>query len=184
MIEQAKKEMSPHQNISKAAEILQEKRDFIYAVIRSNGCEQETEDIFQNIFLSLATTPIPEHIENVNSYLYRTVINDIIDISRKTNAYRGKLDRFRRQCLKHYSTDFIQTIIIKEEFSEILCIVETKFPSYLRVPFCMRYKQEYTITEISQKLGVKKNVVSVYLSDGLRMLREIIGIERGYENCF
>jgi RNA polymerase sigma factor (sigma-70 family) len=171
-------------NAHAAAEILREKKNFIYAIIRANRCEQDAEDIYQNLFLSLVATPIPEHIECVDGYLYRAVINDIKDICRKKKAHQTQLHKFIRRCSKHYSDDFLQTIIIKEEFLKIFYIVETKLPPHLRVPFRMRYKQECTITEISQTLGVKENVVRVYLSYGLKKIRELIKVEYGCESCF
>jgi len=165
-------------NVALAARVVEEKKNFIYTVVRANKCEEEAEDILQHLFLSLALKPIPNGIDGVESYLYRAIINDIIDIRRKKAVHQNVINRF----LKHIQVEnnsITGELIIKEEVERIFYLVETRLPPYLYTPFHLRYKQEYTISEIAEKLRVSKNVVRVYLSTALKRIRKILEMESG-----
>ncbi len=165
-------------NVALAARVVEEKRNFIYTIVRANKCEEEAEDILQHLFLSLALKPIPDGSDGVESYLYRAIINDIIDIRRKKAAHQNVISHFLRH-VQVENNSITNELIIKEEVERIFCLIETKLPPYLYTPFHLRYKQEYTVSEIAEKLRVNKNVVRVYLSTALKRIREILEMEKG-----
>lgn len=161
-------------NVRIAAKILKKKTGFLHAIIRANRREQDAEDILHNVFLSLITIPALEHIKCIDSYLCRIVINDVIDIRRKSEAYGTALREFLAYRQSRITNDFIRTIITKDEFMWIFHLAETNLPPYLLVPFSMRYKHECGIADISKKTGIAKNVIRVYLSTALKRMREVV----------
>ena len=166
-------EENQFENLKLAARILDEKECFLRAIIQANGCGQNADDILHDIFLSLVTKPVPKYIKHtINSYLFRLVTNDIIDIRRKERAYRIRISNYRNYQRSIASITDIQTKLIEKETIQIIYdLINTRIPRYLRTVIYLRYKYQYTITEISEKLGIAENVVRVYLSTALRRIR-------------
>ena len=162
-------------NMAVAAQVVREKKNFLCAIIKANKCELDADDILQNLFLSLAVKPVPADAKYINSYLYHVLIHDIIDEKRKCATRQKTLIKYAIwKCLTKVSIQ--DRVIIEEEYTRILALIEIKLPPYLQKPLYLRYKYGYSIAEISEKLGVKKNVIRVYLSEALKKIRNLIKI--------
>ena len=75
-------------DVEAASKVFLEHGDFIRTIIRQKvRSEVEVEDLFHDLFLSLATKPVPPNIQNVRSYLYRALSTDIIDSRRRIKVY-------------------------------------------------------------------------------------------------
>ncbi len=79
-------------NLDLASKVFAEHSDFIRAVIRSQvKNEAQADDIFQDFFLSLVYNPVPKGVKNMKSYLYRAIINDVVDAFRRVETYKAKI---------------------------------------------------------------------------------------------
>ena len=71
-------------NLDLTSKVFAEHGDFIHVVIRSQvKNEAQADDIFQDFFLSLVYNPVPKGVKNMKSYLYRAIINDVVDAVRR-----------------------------------------------------------------------------------------------------
>ena len=70
-------------------------------MISLNVREQSAaDDIFQDLFLSIVRTPVPQDIDRIPAYLYRIVANDVIDETRRLSNY-AEFVRDYRESGKH-----------------------------------------------------------------------------------
>ena len=87
------------ENVNSATKIFDEYGDFIYSVIRYKvKDEASAEDLYQDFFLSLVSSPIRKEVKDMKSYLYRAIINKIFDTKRQAIAvwlHNKKADGFR-----------------------------------------------------------------------------------------
>ena len=91
------KKNEPSCNVERAAEIFSEYEDFIFAVIRNQASSDvQANDLFQDFFLSLVSKPIPPGIQNIKSYLYRAIINDIIDAARRVERHKTLMHKYAK----------------------------------------------------------------------------------------
>ena len=85
------------ENVRIAAKIFAEYGDFIYNVILSKlKNKTEVDDLYQDFFLALVSKPVPPGIQNIKSYLYKAISNDIVDAYRRTQRYQELLNSFAR----------------------------------------------------------------------------------------
>ena len=71
-----------------ASEVFAEHGRFIRSVIRFQiHDESRVEDLYQEFFLYLVRTPLPSDVRNVRSYLFRALIHDAVDMSRRLEKY-------------------------------------------------------------------------------------------------
>lgn len=166
-------------NINIAADIFAEYGDFIYNVICSKTSNRaQVDDLYQDFFLSLVSNPITPDLNNIKSYLYRAITNDIIDASRRTKRYQ--------KLINNYSNNFDFTINksvsinannsvgeIERVFKlarEGLSLTEAK-------ALTLRYKDNCNNEEIAKKIGAKKESVSRYICIGLKKIRQMLTAE-------
>jgi len=167
-------------NVDKAAKIFAENDDFIRAVIRYKvGNKVQVEDIFQDFFLSLVCKPIPQDIENVKSYLYRAISNDIVDAARRMKRYENHVRKYGEQ--SNYSINKTGTgdaLLSKEKSKIMLGLAKRRLTTSEYKAISLRYEKDHNIKEVAEKMGVNKRTISRYISVGLKKVREFLIDER------
>ena len=104
------------QSVDLATRIYKKYGDFIYAIIRYNvNRGSDVDDIFQEFFLSLINRPIPKNIENVKSYIYRAIKNDILDAVQREKSYRMRIFKHAQYHKAGYNNSNPLNIVIKNE---------------------------------------------------------------------
>jgi RNA polymerase sigma factor (sigma-70 family) len=136
------------------------------------------DDLFQEFFLVLIAKPVPANVENVKSYLYRAVTNTVIESARR----RAREER----CLKKHIEDVRisinnrtpqSAIIGREERESVFRHLAAQLRHREAEAVLLRYRDNCSIGEIADKMGVDRRTVSHYLSEGLRQLRRVSAIE-------
>lgn len=162
-----------------AARIFSEHGRFIRTVIRfqTNDASRE-EDLFQEFFLSLIRRPLPAHVRNIRGYLYRAIINDVVDLARRHEKYYRHLKKhaeeirisINKRTPEDATIETEQTVSVFGHLARHLRRREWQVVT-------MRFRDNYSIAEIAAKIGVDKRTVSRYLSSGLSRLRRVIPLE-------
>ncbi len=169
-----KKESVPSNNVAHASEIFYEHGDFIRAVIRYQvGNNAQADDLFQDFFLSLVSRPIPAEVQNIRSYLYRAIINDIVDAARRVEQYRIKLKKYAEffdYSIRKNSPK--NAIIDEEEMDKMFKLIEDRLRRGEVRAIHLRYKNGYNNEEVAKKMHVNIETVKRYLSEGLRRIRQ------------
>jgi len=164
--------------VERATAILAKHGDFIHAVIRYyTRNEAQADDIFQDFFLSLVSRPVPANIQNIKSYLYKAITNDIVDCARRIGKYQERMLRYAERLEYLPIEDNPENALIrKEETDKIVRLVEMRLRPSEAQAVILRYRDDYEINEVAVKMGVNARTVSGYISTGLRKVRQFLGI--------
>jgi RNA polymerase sigma factor (sigma-70 family) len=160
-------------NVNVAAEIFAEHRDFIYAIIRAKARNREqTDDLFQNFFLSLVARPPSPCIRNIKGYLYRAIINDVIDNTRQMERYQNQVYRYAEHLGCSLVEDSPETALIEaEEMGKMVDCIEKHLHSSEAKAIILRYKNNYKIKKVAAAMGVNNTLAWRYISKGVIKIR-------------
>jgi RNA polymerase sigma factor (sigma-70 family) len=176
-----KKEFVPLSNVERATEIFSEYGDFILGVIRYQASNHAlADDLFQDFFLSLVSKPIPQNIQNVKSYLYRAITNDIADAARRVEKYRARMHKYA-ECLNYSinKSNPEDALIEIEQINKMFKLIEGCLPHSEAQAIALRYRHNYSIKEVAEKIHVNRRSVSRYISAGLSKLRQFLTVKQG-----
>ncbi len=167
-------------NMSRARKIFAEYGDFIYGVIRSKvKNDVRADDLYQNFFLSLVSDPISADMQNIKSYLYRAIINDIYDDTRKMQRYAKLRKKYADHLYFSIKKNTLRNAsIIEERIDKILNCVGGKLPSNELEAIILRYRKSCSADEIAEKMSIKKESVSRYICVGLKRIRQLLGAKQ------
>jgi RNA polymerase sigma factor (sigma-70 family) len=179
-----KKEFVPVSNVEYAAEIFSRYGDFILSVIRyQTGNEALADDLFQDFFLSLVSRPIPPGIQNIKSYLYRAIVNDVVDAMRRVQNYQALMHKYA-ECF-NYSVNKNtpeNALIETEEMNRMFKLIEGCLPHSGAQAITLRYRNNYNTKEIARKMKVNKRTVHRYISIGLNKARQFLRVKGDNQN--
>jgi RNA polymerase sigma factor (sigma-70 family) len=157
--------------------IYEEEGDFIRKVIRINiGNTLSEDDVFQCLFLNLLEKPIPIEIGDKKRYLYRMIINNIINEAKRIKAYKNRISRYSKiQLTKNIEYDPSEKVAQAGDFDNILQIIDNELPPQIATALRLRYKKNYTNDAIAQAMSISKETGTRYIRSGLKRLRERFG---------
>lgn len=165
--------------VNAAATVFREHGAFIRTIIRFQaGSEFQEDELAQQLFLSLVNAPIPEDVENVRSYLYQAIANDVIDLGRRKarqrKHFRKFAEEFRISIHKQAPAD---ALMGEEESNAAFACLTRQLSSREAEAVKLRYQDDRSIPEIARIMGVDRRTVSRYLTAALKQLRRILAIE-------
>jgi RNA polymerase sigma factor (sigma-70 family) len=160
--------------IRAAAEILDTHGDFIRALIRHQVHNRlEEEDLFQEFFLALVRRPVPPDVRNLRSYLYRAVINHVLDSVRARQRYRRAVQKYARETRDLVDNRILANAFLDREAEREAAIAYCA--RHLRErearAFILKYRDNCTNGEIAAKMGLNVRTVSHYLAVSLERVR-------------
>jgi len=163
-------------NVEKATEIFAEYGDFIYAVIRYKvRDESRADDLFQDFFLSLVSKPLAPEVKDVKSYLYRAITNDIIDAVRRVENYKDHLHKYAKNIDNPINKKTSGNAYIdKGEVDKIFELIEERLQHSESQAITLRYRDDYDIREVAERMDVNSKSVSRYISVGLKKVRQLL----------
>jgi len=164
-------------SVELASEVFAEYGSFIRAVIVSQvKNEAQVDDVFQDFFLSLVHKPVPNSVKNTKSYIYRAIINDIVDAMRRTKKYQMRIHKYSEQL--NYSINKAgpenALLIDKEGLDKMFVLIKGRLPNSQAQAIALRYRNHHSIKEVAEKMDVNKRSVSRYISVGLRKVRQFL----------
>jgi len=168
------KKSSAPSNVDRAAEIFSKYGDFILAVIRYRvGNDAQTDDLFQDFFLSLVSRPIPAGIQNIKSYLYKAITNEIVDAARRVQKYQTRMQKYA-ECLDNSinKSSPENALIKKEEINKMFKLIEGRLLHSEAQAIRFRFWNNFSIKEVAKKMHVNNRTVSRYISVGLSKARQ------------
>ncbi len=152
---------------------------FIRTVLRLRAdSASEAEDMFQELFLSLILRPPPADVQNMRGYLYRVIMNDLMNRRREREAYQRYLQRYRDDLgLRDGVESPDRSATEKEDAAMFMAFLCSHLQRREAEVMVMRYSRGYSIAEVAEKTGLGKRTVSRYLSSGLRRLWRQLGAQ-------
>ncbi|HUW18909.1 MAG TPA: sigma-70 family RNA polymerase sigma factor [Sedimentisphaerales bacterium] len=171
------------QNLERAAEMFDKYGNMIRAVICFHLNDTvDPDDIFQSLFLSLVYRPVPEDIQDIRSYLYKTIVNDILDAVRRAKGYHVQISRYA-QCIK---LDTIlqespeETAMRAEQRRRMFELIEKQLPRHEAEAIVRRYQYNQSIYEAADRMRIHVRTYSRYLCMGLKRIRRFLAEDNQY----
>ncbi len=162
-------------NTERASQIYFEYGDFIRSIIHTkvNNWEKE-EELLQDFFLSLVHKPVPPDVKNIQSYLYRAIINDITDSRRRSERYSSHIQNFEKKFKITINKSTPENAYINEEqISKMLKLIKEQLPVSCSEAITLRYIKNMSLQEVAKKMNVKTASVSRYISSGVKKLQRL-----------
>lgn len=168
--------MQSVENITQAAKIFEEKSDMIRIAICSQVNDRSiVDDIFQNLFLSLARKPIPSNIENVEGYLRRAIRNDVIDSAIKNRCRRAREREYAKMYTINIRYDNPEDMVMMyDTMQHIFEIIEDKLPVHEARAIVQKYRYDRDDGKTIRIMGITRRSFSHYLCTGLKKARHHI----------
>ena len=164
------------QNVEKVAEMFTTHGDFLFRVFRKELSEQDAHDLWQNLFLTLTTKPIPPHTTNIRRYLYQAAVHDIIDFKRQAQMHVRKIDEYSEITRKtQYDRCPVDQLIGIESVKEAFKKIEETLPPSVGQAVLHKFQKQLSRRQIAEKMNIKKETVDRYLSVGTKMMEQIEG---------
>jgi len=162
--------------VAQAAVLFEEYGDEIRAVICFNvQDETKADDIFQEFFISLVRNPVPPGIDDIRSYLYRAVTNDVIDSSRQVRNHQDSIQKYAELRMYSASQEDPQNMAINtEETEKMFQLIESQLPKRESEAVVQRFGLGLSIADTAKKIRVDRRSVSRYLSVAVKKMREFM----------
>jgi len=163
--------------VQRAAEIFRQYGDFIRAIIGFQArYRSEQEDLFQEFFLVMIRKPIPIDVRSIKSYLYRAVVNHILDSVRLRENYHRAVKKYAKETRIPINSHPSGNVLIDdtEDRSSAIAYFARHLQKREAQALVLRYWHNYSIKEIAASMGVDARTVSRYLSESIRKLRETL----------
>jgi len=130
----------------------------------------ETENIVQNIFLSLwENRENAVTIKNVKSYLFQSAKFQCINYIKKESV-RQKFDDEASYLLKKMELEIDDLLISSEQQEEIEKAIDS-LPEQRQKVFMMKRLEGMSYKEISQKLGISERTVETHVANAVKLLK-------------
>lgn len=161
--------------LNATAKIFAEYGTFIRTVILSKiepHSQINVDDLYQDLFLSLVSRPIPPNVTNMKNYLYRVVVNNIYNSIRRLENYKKIKKKYSAHLNFSINKSTPRNVYnIEEQFNILFQGIEEHLSFCEIKAIKLRYKEGYSIEEIAKKMSVKKESVSRYVCIGLKKIR-------------
>ena len=165
-------------DVAAAAKVFLDHKDFIRRAICFHiQDEDQADDLFQDFFLSFVSRPLPGGVRNIKSYLYKAIINDIIDSIHRKESYRNSIhEYFQRSNHAGSRKTPEETVMRMEEASRILNLIEIRLPHTEAQAVYLQYRDSHNAKEIAEKMGVGTKTARGYVSEGLSRIRRLLAV--------
>lgn len=173
------------QNLEMASKVFNVYGDEIRAMIQFNlKNDNETDDIYQEFFLSVVRKPIPQNVQDVRGYLYKAITHDIIDVSRRNKSLRDRVHKYA----EHRKYDLVeedpQEIVVQaEKIQNIFGAIERRLPKREAEAVLQRYSNDLDNKEAAVRMSIKRRSVSRYLSLAIKKMREFVHKDMDGDDC-
>ncbi|MBN1392780.1 MAG: sigma-70 family RNA polymerase sigma factor [Sedimentisphaerales bacterium] len=168
-------------DVARGGEVFSKHGDFIRAVIRYKvKNEVLAEDIFQDFFLSIVSRPIPSGVHNIKGYLYKAIINDIADATRRIEQYKARVNKYIKfSNFSVYKNEMENALIEEEETKKMFKLIEGRVRRSEARAISLRYRDGYKVKEVAKQMQVERRTVSRYITSGLGKIRKYLTVKQG-----
>jgi RNA polymerase sigma factor (sigma-70 family) len=163
--------------VNAVAKIFEEHADFIFEVIRRKSRDElQANDLFQDFFLSLIARPVPRGVQNIRGYLYKAIINDIVDAARRVDRYHNLVRKYAQACGNGIEWGPEGNLVKAEETEKMFELIERRLKYREAHAVTLRFKKSYEINQIAREMGVDNRSVRRFIFRGLNKIRDYVKV--------
>ena len=165
-----------HARVQSAAEVFAKYGNHIRAIIQFHvNDKSRADDLFQDFFVSIVHNPIPAHIEDVETYLYKALTHDTIDFARRTNNYQDGIQKYAESRRYDATEEDPQSSIMNTEATEqMLQLLERLLSKREAAVLWHRYGNGLSTSDTARQTNMDKKTVTRYLSLARKKIRRLI----------
>ncbi len=130
--------------------------------------ESSAKDVVQNVFVSLWQRRKEVAIDNLRSYLYGAVRFQVYNQINLSNKHSHFFDPFEAMMVSPIQTD---QELIRDDLAKLLLAWIDTLPRKRRQIFVLHYKQQLSVVEIANELGVTRKTVYNQLNNCVKELQ-------------
>ena len=162
-----------NQNVKAAAGVFKEYGDFIYTIICYEVKDKTmADDLFQDFFLSIVSNPPPSDAQNIKGYLYKAIINDIIDNVRRVNRYQAQLQRYSESFVYSAAAENPENVLIEEEeMDKVFSAIQRRLQDCEASAVTLRYVKDYKIKDVADEMKINNTAACRYIAEGIKKIR-------------
>ena len=162
------------ENIKAAEKIFAEHGDFIYRIICYKLADKSlAEDIYQDFFITLSANPIALEGPQLKAYLYKTIVYDILNATRRVQIYQKNIKKFSEYCDSGvHKSDPRSAYTVEDKMEEVMRKAWEDIPSAQKRAISLRYLEGYSNAEVAEKMNIDPGSVRNYINRGMKKLRE------------
>ncbi|CAI2717589.1 RNA polymerase sigma factor [Nitrospina watsonii] len=136
-------------------------------VARRVGCSSVAEDIVQETWVRITSSPPTDPVENARAYLYRVARNLMIDFVRRDRVRSRYIESgVLPENVSNNEPHPESLLIQKERLAHLLKAVE-ELPPRCQQVFRLRKFEHLEQAEIARRLGISRNMVEKHLRKAL-----------------
>lgn len=168
--------MDKQKRVDLATWIFAEHGSAIRAMIRQHvTCQEEEDEVYQNLYLSLVCSPPLEPPANIPAYLNTVIRNDVIDAVRQRRSHQQMVSKYAMWQTHDEVEDAPDDRVTQaEEVQRITGLVGKLLPAREARAVIERYVYGHSMTDIAQHMRVKERTVSRYACVGIRRIRDAV----------
>lgn len=135
----------------------------------------EAKDILQEVFVHLWNKRANFEITtSLSSYLYRSVLNKILNIIKHKIVHEGYVQSLHQWINEtHHGSDYL---IREKDIEKLIAKEITALPPKMREVFELRKKEFLSNRQIAEKLGLSEQTVETHMKRALRVLRKRLSL--------
>jgi RNA polymerase sigma factor (sigma-70 family) len=160
-------------------------RSFIRKIIRRRIKDRyQADDVFQNVFLHLLSSPMPTDTDDIERHLYRTTNNCITSNKRQTSCEQRHLYRHAETVgVIETQKDPQDILIVAEETVTMFSLIRKQLSEKEGQAITLRYLNDCDLCEIAEAMNVKTASAERYIARGLGRLRSTLTQEEVSASC-
>ena len=168
--------MDKQKRLDLATQIFAEHGSAIRTMIRQHvTCQEEEDEVYQNLYLSLVCRPPLEPPVNMPAYLSTVIRNDVIDAVRQRKSHQQMVSKYAMGQTRDEVEDAPDDRVAQaEEVQRITSLVGELLPAREALAVIQRYLYGHSTTDIAQHMRVKERTVSRYACVGIRRIRDAV----------
>ena len=155
-----------------AESLFSEYSDFLVEIFQRHLPEQDAWDVFQGLYLKIATKGFPGGIEDIRGYLYQTAKNAIKDHLRKDATYRKKISESTKHNKLKPSENPATKVMQRDLLMKTFEMIEKELGPSVNQVFVQKFQHNQNHYQVAKKLKIKKGTVDRYLSVGTKQIQE------------
>lgn len=139
----------------------------------------DADDLYHDLFLSLLQQPIPDGVKDVRAYLYRAIVNDIMNLKLRRQRHGSKMRDLYGLRPQQVQSDPADQSLHLEQLARAYELIEERRHLREMQAVELRYRQECTTDEAACEMAVVTRTIDRYVCIGLKELRKLMVREFG-----
>jgi RNA polymerase sigma factor (sigma-70 family) len=160
-------------NVKQATQLFEVHGDYIRAIASLSLSDQTViEDFCHDLFMYFVAKPIELENKKIRGLLYSIIKCRVRNWCRRVDNYKQRIQKYRDLKCQQEAAKPTQTIADVHDLSEVYKAIDSYLSETEATAVLLRYRDQHSVQETAQLMGVKTESVIRYVSVGLKKVRD------------